>query len=70
MGFSEDIIKMFIDHVGKTATYAYFRALFAQLDWSANLRSPPLPVLSFLPTAKDLHSNISKKGPDDPSVAT
>lgn len=62
-GFAEDIIKMFIDHVGKTATYAYFRSLFAQLDWSANLRSPPLPVLSFLPTAKDLRSNISKKGP-------
>jgi hypothetical protein len=69
-GFPEDIIKMFIDHVGKTATYAYFRALFSQLDWSANLRSPPLPVLSFSPTPKDLRANISKKGPDDPSAAT
>jgi hypothetical protein len=54
--FAEDIIKMFIDHVGKTATYAYFRALYAHLDWSANLGSPPLPVMSFLPTAKDMRS--------------
>ena len=54
--FSEDIIKMFIDHVGKTATYAYFRALYAHLDWSANLGSPPLPVMSFLPTARDMRA--------------
>jgi hypothetical protein len=46
-GFTEDIIKMFADHVGKAATYAYFRALYAQLDWSANLGSRPLPVMSF-----------------------
>jgi hypothetical protein len=52
--FSEDIVQLFIDHVGKTATYAYFRALYAHLDWSANLRSPPLPVMSFNPTAKDM----------------
>lgn len=50
-GFSEEIIQMFIDHVGKTATYAYFRALYAQLDWSANLGSPPLPVVSFVMTS-------------------
>ncbi len=60
-GFSEDIIKMFIDHVGKTATYAYFRALYAHLDWSANLRSPPLPVMSFLPTAKTMRSEAQKE---------
>jgi len=54
--FSEDIIKMFIDNVGKTATYAYFRALYAQLDWSANLRSPPLPVMSFVVTAKNMRT--------------
>lgn len=44
---SIDTVKMFIDNVGKTATYAYFRALYAHLDWSANLGSPPLPVLHF-----------------------
>jgi hypothetical protein len=60
-GFSEDIIKTFIDHVGKTATYAYFRALYAHLDWSANLRSPPLPVMSFLPTAKTMRSQERKE---------
>lgn len=59
--FSDDIIKMFIDHVGKTATYAYFRALYAHLDWSANLGSPPLPVMSFLPTAKDMRSQEKKE---------
>ncbi len=36
--FAEDIIKMFIDHVGKTATYAYFRALYAHLDWCGEFR--------------------------------
>lgn len=60
-GFSEDIIKMFIDHVGKTATYAYFRALYAQLDWSANLGSPPLPVMSFVMTPNDLRSTGAKE---------
>ncbi|WP_342709466.1 hypothetical protein AAFG13_33880 [Bradyrhizobium sp. B124] len=58
--FSEDIIKRFIDHVGKTATYAYFRALYAQLDWSANLGSRPLPVMSFVVTAKDMRSKDSE----------
>jgi hypothetical protein len=45
----EDTVQMFIDHVGKTATYAYFRALYAHLDWSANLGSAPLPVVHFQP---------------------
>jgi hypothetical protein len=48
-GCPEDIVKIFIDHVGKTATYAYFRALYAHLDWSANLGSAPLPVVQFQP---------------------
>jgi hypothetical protein len=46
---SEETVTTFIDHVGKTATYAYFRALFAHLDWSANLNSQPLPVLQLQP---------------------
>src|SRR5438876_4598470 len=46
---TEDVIQMFIDNVGKTATYAYLRALYAHLDWSANLGSPPLPVIQFQP---------------------
>jgi hypothetical protein len=46
---SEETVTTFIDHVGKTATYAYFRALFAHLDWSANLNSQPHPVLQLQP---------------------
>ncbi len=46
---SKDVVQMFIDNVGKTATYAYFRALFAQLDWAATLGSPPLPLIQFQP---------------------
>jgi hypothetical protein len=46
---SEEAVSVFIEHVGKTATYAYFRALYAHLDWSANLGSQPLPVLQLRP---------------------
>ncbi|HEX7935087.1 MAG TPA: hypothetical protein VF573_18690 [Paraburkholderia sp.] len=46
---SEDIVAIFVDNVGKVATYAYLRALYAHLDWSANLGSPPLPIVQFLP---------------------
>jgi hypothetical protein len=56
----ENSIKMFIDHVGKTATYAYFRALYAHLDWSANLESPPLPVVHFSPSIGNLKENSEK----------
>lgn len=45
----EEIVRVFIDHVAKTATYAYFRALYAHLDWSGNLGSAPLPVVQFQP---------------------
>jgi hypothetical protein len=57
---ADDIVKMFIDHVGKTATYAYFRALYAQLDWSANLGSPPLPVLHFSPSIGNIKKRVEE----------
>jgi hypothetical protein len=57
----EDTVQMFIDHVGKTATYAYFRALYAHLDWSANLGSPPLPVVHFNPTIGKVKRNLQEK---------
>jgi hypothetical protein len=57
---SDNIIKMFIDHVGKTATYAYFRALYAHLDWSANLGSPPLPVVHFIPPVGKLKKELEE----------
>jgi hypothetical protein len=46
---SEETVGVFLEHVGKVATYAYFRALYAHLDWSANLGSQPLPVLQLQP---------------------
>lgn len=48
-GCTLDAVTLFIGNVAKTATYAYFRALYAHLDWSANLGSPPLPVMQFQP---------------------
>ena len=46
---SEDAVGIFLENVGKVATYAYFRALYAHLDWSASLGSQPLPVLQLQP---------------------
>ncbi|MET4259787.1 hypothetical protein ABIC09_004745 [Bradyrhizobium sp. S3.12.5] len=46
---SDETVGVFVDNVGKTATYAYFRALYAHLDWSAGLGSEPLPVLQLQP---------------------
>lgn len=51
-GFSIDdteTVRRFIKFVATPATYAYFRAFYAQLDWSAGLNSPPLPVLKIMP---------------------
>jgi hypothetical protein len=46
---ADETIEVFVENVGKTATYAYFRALYAHLDWSASLGSPPLPVIQLQP---------------------
>lgn len=46
---SEETVNVFVENVGKVATYAYLRALYAHLDWSANLGSPPLPIIQFQP---------------------
>lgn len=51
-GFSiedEEILELFAFNVGRPATYTYFRSLFATLDWAAELRLPPLPVMKFFP---------------------
>lgn len=45
----EDVVRVFADSVGRATVYGYFRGLFAHLDWSANLRTPPLPVVRFNP---------------------
>ncbi len=47
--YSEEVVSLFLEHVGKVATYAYFRALYAHLDCAANLHSQPLPVLQLQP---------------------
>lgn len=46
---SEETVAIFVEHVGKVATYAYFRALYAQLDWSASMGFEPLPILQLQP---------------------
>jgi hypothetical protein len=48
-GCDEDTIKLLAEYVARPASYAYFRAMYANLDWSAELRSPPLPVVKFQP---------------------
>lgn len=49
VGFEEPTALLLAENVARPASYAYFRALFANLDWSAELRSPPLPVIMFQP---------------------
>jgi hypothetical protein len=44
-----DIARLFIENVARSATYSYFRALYASLDWGADIGSPPLPVIKFQP---------------------
>lgn len=46
---SEDVLRIFADNIAVSNTYSYFRSLFATMDWGANLRSPPLPVLKLFP---------------------
>lgn len=45
----EETIKIFVEHVGKVATYAYFRSLYAQLDWASMSGTEPLPILQLHP---------------------
>lgn len=51
-GFSTDetaLLERFADNVARPATYSYFRALFANLDWASDIRATPLPVVKFFP---------------------
>lgn len=58
---SAEGVTIFLENVGKIATYSYFRALYSQLDWGANLGSEPLPVIQFLPNFR-----MSSDGPPPP----
>ncbi|MDM9627094.1 hypothetical protein QTL95_14395 [Rhizobium sp. S152] len=40
----ETAVKAFLGRVGVFACYPYFRGVFANLDWAANTRLPPLPI--------------------------
>lgn len=44
-----ELLERFADNVARPATYSYFRALFANLDWASDLRTNPLPVVKFFP---------------------
>jgi hypothetical protein len=43
--FSDEVVGIFVKTNAKGMTYSYFRALYAHLDWSANLGSAPLPIV-------------------------
>lgn len=40
----KEAIEKFLNRVAVFACYPYFRGIFANLDWSANTRLPPLPI--------------------------
>ncbi|QTH24048.1 hypothetical protein HRJ34_11375 [Rhizorhabdus wittichii] len=42
----EEAVKGFCKNVGRFAIYPYFRSLFAQLAWNAELMLPPLPSIA------------------------
>lgn len=45
----EETVRTFVEHIGKAACYAYFRAMYAQVDWAAGIGSPPIPVMRLEP---------------------
>lgn len=48
-GFDEDTIDLYAENVARPTSYSYFRALYASLDWSAGIASPPLPIIKLHP---------------------
>lgn len=58
----EKSVKVFLDRVGVFACYPYFRGLFANLDWAANTRLPPLPVHKENVTAKTKRRSAKRAG--------
>jgi hypothetical protein len=51
-GFSSlnnEIARLIAENLARPATYAYFRALFASVDWAADIGVPPLPIMKFHP---------------------
>jgi hypothetical protein len=58
----EGACELFIERVGKIATYPYFRSLVASLTSQAGLVMRPLPVLSFAPRSVDSAANLEQAG--------
>ncbi len=52
--------ELFVERVGKIATYPYFRALVASLTSQAGLIMRPLPVLSFAPRSVESAANLEQ----------
>ena len=46
---TEQNVTLFLERVGKVATYPYFRATASQFSWAANADLPMLPVLKSFP---------------------
>jgi hypothetical protein len=61
---SAEGVTVFLENVGKVATYAYFRALYSQLDWGAGLGSEPLPVIQFLPNFRMSSETAGQSTPE------
>lgn len=52
--------ELFVERVGKVATYPYFRSLVASLTAQAGLMMQPLPVLSFAPRSIDSAAQLEQ----------
>lgn len=44
-------VDLFLERIGKVATYPYFRAMASQYSWAANADLPMLPVLKSFPVS-------------------
>lgn len=44
--YDPDIVELFLRHVGKVASYPYFRNQVSQKSWESELELPILPVIS------------------------
>jgi hypothetical protein len=52
--------ELFVERVGKIATYPYFRSLVSSLTSQAGLVMRPLPVLSFAPRSIESAANLEQ----------
>jgi hypothetical protein len=55
--------ELFVERVGKLATYPYFRTLVATLTSQAGLTMRPLPVMSFAPRSVESATNLNETSP-------